>query len=152
AETRRRIAHPGVVAPVVAAADDRIGAGADTGLAGVAPGARVPVVARGSVGLRVRGARPRRGVARTGVVALVASGADDRVRPYALAGAADVGLRARVAVVARREEGLLGVRAATGRRLAGPRIVALIARAAHDGRAADAEPGLAGVGLRAAVA
>src|SRR5439155_9953824 len=110
----------------------------------VAGGARRPVV-RGGVG-----AGARRGVARARRVALVEGGAGDGVADAAPA-LAGVGLRAGVAVVARRPIGRGGDGAAARRGVACARRVALVEGGAGDG-VADAAPALAGVGLRAGVA
>src|SRR5207244_5829047 len=88
------------------AAIDR-GVGADPGVAGVVS-ADVLVVAVGvrraelAAGDRWGGAAARRGVARARHVALVEGGAGDGVAPDAAPALAGVGLRAGVAVVARR--------------------------------------------------
>src|SRR5439155_889897 len=86
------------------------------------------------------------------LVALVLGGADDGVRAGAAAALAGVGLRAGVAVVARRPVGLGRVRAQAARRIARPCVVALILGGADDGVRAGAAAALAGVGLRAGVA
>src|SRR5204862_311266 len=91
-------------------------------------------------------------VAGPGVVARVGRGADDGVAARAHAPLAGVGLRARVAVVARPAVGLGGVRAGAGRRVAGPRVVTLVGRGADDGIPARAHAALAGVRLCARVA
>ena len=79
-------------------------------------------------------------------------GAGDRVRARARARLAGVGLRARVAVVARGAVRRGGVGARARRRVARARDVALVARGARHGVRARARAGLAGVGLRARVA
>src|SRR5207247_2598339 len=94
--------------------------------------AGVAVVAGRSVELGGTAAEACRGVADAGGVALVGGGAYDRVRAHAGAGRAGVGLRAGVAVVARRSVGLGGI--------------------AADARREAAGAGRAGVGLRAGVA
>jgi len=85
-------------------------------------------------------------------VALGRCRADDGVRARAHAHLTRVGLRARVAVVARAPVGLGGVRAGAGRRVARPRVVTLVGRGADDGIRARAHATLAGVGVRAPVA
>src|SRR3989442_704023 len=113
---RRGIARPGGVALIERGADDRVGAHAAPVLAGVGLRAGVAVVAGRAVGLvRRRRAHAGGGVAGAGVVALVRR-ADHRVRPDAAPVLASVGLRAGVAVVARRAVELVRMRAADGGR------------------------------------
>ena len=140
------------MAPVGGDADDRVGADAGALHAGVARGARVPVVAPGAVRRVRRGAEAFEGVAGAGEVAAVDGGAHDGRAPHARAGLARVARRARVAIVARRvvERGGRGARA--GARIARARDVAIVERAADDGVAADARAVLAGVGGGAGVA
>src|SRR5204863_183376 len=78
--------------------------------------------------------------------------ADDRVRATAHARLAGVGLRARVAVVARGVVGGGRIRAQPRPRVAGARDVTLVGRVADDRVRATADTRLAGVGLRAGVA
>ena len=103
AGARPRVARPGVVALVAGGADHRVRAGARARLTGVGLRARVAVVAsravRASAWLRASACR---GVADSGDVALIAGGADHRVRAGARARLTRVGLRAGVAVVASR--------------------------------------------------
>src|SRR5438094_251865 len=98
ARAGRGVAGAGDVALVGRGADDRVGAGARPGLAGIGLRAGVAVVARGAVGPGRVGAETRRGIAHTGIVALVGRGAGDRrVRAAGRGAGVD---RARVAVVA----------------------------------------------------
>src|SRR5207253_1737832 len=78
-------------------------------------------------------------------------GAGDGVARDAAAALAGVGLRAGVAVVARRPVRRRGGGAAARRGVARARHVALVEGGAGDGVAPDAAPALAGVGLRAGV-
>src|SRR5207245_1863785 len=104
-------------------------------LAGVGPRAGVAVVPGAVLGLvRRRRAHAGGGVAGAGVVALVRR-ADHRVRADAAPVLASVGLRAGVAVVARRPIELRGIRAGARRRVTRSRGVALVGGAAHDRRA-----------------
>src|SRR5207249_3700685 len=100
------------------------------------------------VGIRAGAARR---VAGAGDVALVARGADDRIRAGADPGLARVGLRAGVTVAAGAAVRLVGVRAGAARRIARAGYVALVARGAADGILAGADPGLARVRLRPAL-
>src|SRR5205814_909292 len=101
AAARGRIACTRDVALIGSRADDRVGAGADSGLAGFGLGARVAVVACRAVGLVRVGAAAGARIACTRDVALIGSRADDRVGANALARAvALVSLRAGIAVVA----------------------------------------------------
>src|SRR5207247_1588897 len=86
----------------VGGADDGVAAGADPALAGVGLRAGIAVAAGAAIGLRRVRARPRGGRTGAGSVALVGGGADDGVAAGADPALAGVGLRARVAVVARR--------------------------------------------------
>src|SRR5438552_17132425 len=133
------------------AADDRLAARAGARLARVVPRARIPVVACGAVGLRGVGARPRRRVADARVVALIGGAADDRLAARAGARLARVVPRARIPVVACGAVGLRGIGADTRRRVANPRLVALIGGAADDRLAARAGARLARVRPRARV-
>src|SRR5206468_1700291 len=118
----------------------------------VRPRAGVAVVAGGAVGLgRVR-AHARRRVARPGVVALVGGGADDRIASRAGARLTGVRPRAGGAVVAGGAVGLGRVRAHAGRRVARPRVVALVGGRADDRVAPCAGTRPASVGLRADIA
>src|SRR5207253_1170528 len=134
-------------------AGDRIRAGARPGLAGVAAGARVAVVAGGVVRLGGVGAGAGGGVAGPDVVTLILGRAGDGVRARARAGLAGVAAGARVAVVAGGAIGPGGVGADTGRRVAGARVVALVLGVTDDRRAGDAGAAFAGVdgGARVAV-
>src|SRR5439155_774350 len=132
--------------PVIAV-ERRPGAGA--GLARVGVRARVAVVARRAVRLRGIGAHAGRRVAGADVVALILRGARDGVRAGAGAGLARVGVRARVAVVARRAVRLRRFGAHAGRRVAGADVVALVLPVAADGLRPGAGAGLARVGARA---
>src|SRR5437870_11479783 len=149
---RRGIACPGGVALIERGADDRVGAHADRGPAGVGLRAGVAVAAGRAVGLvRRRRAHAGGGVAGAGVVALVRR-ADHRARPDAAPVLASVGLRAGVAVVAGRAVGLVRRRRAhAGGGVAGAGVVALVRRARRSS-GLHAAPVLAGVGLRAGVA
>src|SRR5262249_49176765 len=83
-------------------------------------------------------------------LALVAEGGIDAARRSgADAGAAGVGARTAVAVVARGTLGLRGIRADGGQRIADADVVTLIERAARDRVVADADAALARVRLRA---
>src|SRR5205823_4404766 len=73
-----------------------------TALAGVGLGAEVVIVARRPVARRWVRAQARGRIAGPGVVALVGGRAHHRVRTLANLGLADVGLRTRIAIVARR--------------------------------------------------
>src|SRR2546428_505622 len=120
--------------------------------AGIADGAAVAVVAGGPALSGGIATGARRGIARSGGVALIERGADDRVGARAAPVLAAVGLRAGVAVVAGRAVGLVRRRRAhAGGGVAGAGVVALVRRADHRVRP-DAAPVLAGVGLRAGVA
>src|SRR3989449_295416 len=133
------------------------GVGADTAVAGVV-GADVLVVAIDvrraelAAGDRGVGAAARGGVARARHVALVEGGAGDGVAPDAAPALAGIGLRAGVAVGARRPVRRRGGGAAARRGVARARHVALVEGGAGDGVAPDAAPTLAGVGLCAGVA
>src|SRR5439155_896249 len=94
----RGVAGAGDVALIGRGADDRVGAGARPGLAGIGLRAGVAVVARGAVGRGRVGAETRRGSTHAGIVALIGRGAGDRRVRAAGRGAG--GDRARVAVVA----------------------------------------------------
>src|SRR5205807_197233 len=102
-----------------------------------------------AAGDRGVGAAARRGVARARHVALVEGGAGDGVAPDAAPALAGTGLRAAVAVGARRPAGRRGGGAAARRGVARARHVALVEGGAGDGVAPDAAPALAGIGLRA---
>src|SRR5437016_5506663 len=152
AAARRGVARARHVALVEGGAGDGVAPDAARALAGVGLRAGVAVVARRPVGRRGGGAAARRGVARARHVALVEGGAGDGVAPDAAPALAGVGLRADVAVVARRPVGRRGGGAAARRGVARARHVALVEGGAGDGVAPDAAPALAGVGLRAGVA
>src|SRR5437667_112477 len=152
ARAGRRVARADVVALVLGGAGDGIRAGARAGLAGIGTGAGAGGVARRAVRLGGVRTRARRRGARADVVALVLGGAGDGVRAGAGAGLARIGVRAGVAVVARRAVRLCGVRAHAGRRVARPHAVALILGGAGDRIRAGARAGLAGIGARAGVA
>src|SRR5207248_2567947 len=94
-----------------------------------------------------------RGGARGGNGAVVALGADSRLRPRAGPALARVGLGAGVDVVARSPVGRVRVRTEAGRRVAGAGDVTLIERGAGDGAPPRAGARLAGVrrGAQAAV-
>jgi len=139
------------VALVLGGADDGARAGARAGLAGVAAGAGVNVVAGRAVGLGGVGAGAGRGVALTGVVALVRRRAHDRRAGGARAALAGITDRARIAIVTRAAVRPGGIRALAGRRVAGARVVALVLRGADDGVRPGAGPGLAGVAAGARV-
>src|SRR5207245_423598 len=133
-------------------ADDRIRADAESLLAAVALRARIAVIAGGAVRLRRLRTDARRGVAGADVVALIESGADDRIAAGTDSSLAGVGLRARIAVVTRRAVRLRWIRTDTGRGVARAGVVALIGSRAHDRIAAGTDSSLAGVGLRARIA
>src|SRR5437867_3359724 len=133
-------------------AGDGVAARADTGAAGVGLGAGVAVVAGRPVGRLRVGAHTRRGVAGSGRSAERRVGEGDGAAAGADPGAAGVGLGAGVAVVAGRPVGRVRIRARTGRGVAGPGDMALIARRAGDRVAARADTGAAGVGLGARIA
>src|SRR5207247_660453 len=105
----------GSVALVGGGAEDGVAAGADPALTGVGLRAGVPVAARRPVRLRWIRAEAGCGITCPGDVALVGGSAADRVAARARPALACVGLRARVAVVARRR--VVHVLAA-GRRIA----------------------------------
>src|SRR5207249_2429141 len=126
-----RVAGARIVALVLRGAHDRIAAGAGSYLAGVGSRAGVAIVAGTPVGLGGVRAGTGRRAARPRVVTLVACGADDGIPAGTHAALAGVGVRARVAVVARAPVGLGGVRARAGGRVAGPRVVALVLGDAH---------------------
>src|SRR5262249_2701303 len=119
---------------------------AHPGAAGVAHGAEEAVVAGRSVGLVRVGADAGRGIAGTGVVALIEGFTDDRV--VAGAGPGLAGGR----LVAGHAVGLLGVGADTARRVTDAGDVALIEGGADNGVRRHAGAGLAGVGLGAGIA
>src|SRR6185503_7825789 len=121
-------------------------------LAGVGLRAGVAVVAARAVLLRGVAADAVRGVADARVVALIERTAHDRIAAGAAPALARVGLRARVAVVARRAVRLVRIAADPGRRIARARHVALIERAAGDRIRPLAGAPLAGVGLGARIA
>src|SRR5216110_3134293 len=120
--------------------------------ASIADGAAVAVVAGGPVLPGGIAAHPRRGVARPGGVTLVQRRADDGLRAHAARALTGVGLRAGVAVVARRAIGLGGIAAGSGRGIAGAGGVALVGGRAHDRVRAYAARALTGIGPRAGVA
>src|SRR6266436_6290313 len=120
--------------------------------AAIADGAAVAVVAGGPALSGGIATGARRGIARSGGVALIERGADHWVDAHAAPVLAAVGLRAGVAVVAGRAVGLVRRRRAhAGGGVAGAGVVALVRRADHRA-CSDAAPVLAGVGLRAGVA
>src|SRR5207253_1375109 len=133
-------------------AGDRIRAGARPGLAGVAAGARVAVVAGGVVRLGGVGAGAGGGVAGPDVVTLILGRAGDGVRAGARAGLAGVAAGARVAVVAGGAVGPGGVGADPRRRVAGAGVVALVLGVTDDRRAGEAGAAFTGVGDGARVA
>jgi hypothetical protein len=100
--------------------------------ADVADGGGAPVVARGAVGLRRIEAKAGGGVAGALHVTVVGGravyGKAQVPRPAAVAGRANVIDRRGVAVIARNAVGLGGMRTAPRRRVATPRVVALIER------------------------
>ena len=111
-------------------------AGADAGDAGVVDRAGVAVVARAAIVLDWVGADPGPRVAGSGVMALIARGANDRVAAGADARLTRIGLRAGVAVIARAAIGFRRVGADAGGRIADAGQMALIeggagARRAH---------------------
>src|SRR4029077_2344409 len=146
------IADADGVAAIPGRADDRVGAGADAGLAGVGVGAGVAVVTRGAVGLHRLGAHAGRGIAGARIVALVSGGADDGARAGAGPGLGGGGAGGGTAVVAQRAVRLRRPGAHAGRGIAGARIVALVSGGADDGARAGADAGLAGVGAGAGIA
>src|SRR5438034_4169995 len=119
--------------------------------ASIADGAAVAVVARGPVLPGGIATRPRRGIARSGGVALIECGADHGLGAHADRTLTGVGLRAAVGVVAGRAVAPGGIAAGSRRGIAGAGGVALIGGSAHDGVGAHAGAGLAGVALRARV-
>src|SRR5437870_1090368 len=120
--------------------------------ASIADGAAVAVVAGGPVLPGGIATGPRRGIARSGGVALIECRADHGLGAHADRTLTGVGLRAAVAVVAARAIGPGGIAAGSRRGIAGAGGVALIGGRAHDGVRAHAGAGLAGVGVRAGVA
>src|SRR5207249_2591998 len=123
-------------------ADDGVRARAGAALTGVGLGARVAIIAGGTVRPGGIGARAGLRVADAGLVALVGGAAHDRAGPGAGAGPAGVGLGAGVAVVAgARRSGHAHTRGALVVRRAG---VAVVARAG-DVRVHAAARGIAGV-------
>src|SRR5262249_45826408 len=102
ADARHGTAHPDVVTGVLRRADDRIGTGAGAPSARVGQRARIPVVARGALGLRGVGAGAAPGIAGSGLMALVGWGANGGCTDAHVARVARVVRRARVAVVAPR--------------------------------------------------
>src|SRR5439155_1303340 len=130
ARARGRVAGARVVTLVGCGADDGVPARARAAPAGVGSRAGGAVVARAPVGLDRGRARAGCRVVGPGFVTLVGRGADDGIGARAHATLAGVGVRARVAVVARAPVGLGGVRACAGGRIAGARVVALILRGA----------------------
>jgi len=147
----RGVAGPGIVARVARRTRDGVAADASARQTGVALGAGVPVVATGSIGRGHIGTRPGPRIA-GGDVTGIARRAGHRVRADACAGLTGVRLGARVPVGARRAVRLGGVRADPGRGIAGPGIVALVARGTRHRVRADASTGLTGVGLGTRVA
>src|SRR5262249_11283862 len=114
--------------------------------------ARITIVACAAVWFgRIR-ARPRRGVARAHVVALVRCRAGDWARAGAGARLAGSALCAGIPVVAWAAVRLWRVRARARRWIARTRVVALVRRGARHGIDANAHTCLAGVALRAGVA
>src|SRR5207237_532734 len=138
ADTRRRVARPGIVALILGGADNGRAGAAGAALAGVTGRARVAVVTGRAVGLGGVGAGAGRGVAVAGVVALVRRRAHDRRAGGARAALAGITGRARIAIVTRGAVRLGGIRALAGRRVAGARVVALLRRGARDGHPAGA--------------
>src|SRR5207245_10363480 len=120
--------------------------------ASIADGAAVAVVAGGPVLPGGIATGPRRGIARSGGVALIECRADHGLGAHADRTLTGVGLRAAVAVVAARAVGPGGIAAGSRRGIAGAGGVALIGGRAHDGVHAHADAGLTGVGARAGVA
>src|SRR5439155_325759 len=147
-----RACDPVVTRGVVQAAAGKRRADADARVAAVGDRAVVPVVASGSLELHGVRAGAGRWIARPRVVALVLGGADDRVRAPAHSRLTGVGLRAGVPVVACGPVELRGVRAGAGRRVARPRVVALVLGGADDRGRARAHSRPTDVGLRAGVA
>src|SRR5262249_27804743 len=121
---------------------------ANTAHASVGLAARVAVIAGHAIGLGRIGAKPRALIARPRIVALIGGGADHRIATRAHPGLATVGLRARIAVIARSAVGLRRIRARARRRIARARIVALVARRAGHGVASRADTRLADVRQR----
>src|SRR5262249_49811639 len=120
---------------VLRGAHDRAPTHARSRLARVRLRARVAVVASAPVRLgRVR-ALTRARIARADIVALVLRGAHHRARTHAHASLARVGLRARIAVVARDAVGFRRVRADPGRGVAGAGAVALVESGTYDATA-----------------
>src|SRR5437762_2307072 len=119
--------------------------------ASIADGAAVAVVARGPVLPGGIATRPRRGIARSGGVALIECGADHGLGAHADRTLTGVGLRAAVGVVAGRAVELGGIAAGARRGVAGAGGVARAGGRGVDGVGAHAGAGLAGVGLRAGV-
>src|SRR2546425_854205 len=136
---------------MILVAVDRVVTRADARLARITTRAGIPVVAWGAVGLRGIGADTRRRVANPRLVALIGGAADDRLAARAGARLARVVPRARIPVVACGAVGLRGIGADTRRRVANPRLVALIGGAADDRLAARAGARLARVRPRAGV-
>src|SRR5438876_731087 len=152
ARAGRRVARAGVVALAVRAADDGLPRAAVSGLAHVADGARVAVVAGRPVEHVRSRADARRRVARARVVTLVEGAAHDGRSRHAASREAHVAGRARVAVLARGAVGRQRRRAESRQRIARSGVVALIERSADDRRARRAAPELARVADRAGVA
>src|SRR5262249_51204316 len=124
---------------------------ADARLAGITARTRVPVVARRAVGPHGAGACTRGRVADARLVALSTGAADDRVASGADAGLARVGLRARIAIVARGSVGLRRTGADARGGIADARIVTLIRGSADDRGPARAGARLARIDLSARV-
>src|SRR5207253_6209322 len=146
------IAGASVVALIEGATDDRVCAGADARLAGIALRAGVAVVAGGAVHLGRVGAGAGGRITDAGLVALVRGSADDGVRAGAGAGLAGVALRAGVAVVAGHTVRGRRVRADAARRVADAGDMTLILGRADDRVRADAGAAEAGAALGAEVA
>src|SRR5206468_2312414 len=91
-------------------------------------------------------------LARFGITGRARIVAHDRIAARAGSALATVGLRAGVVVVACRAVALGGVRALACSRVAGARVVALIAGRTHHRIGARANAAVAGVGLRTRVA
>src|SRR5206468_1067921 len=131
---------------------DRVRSRTGAALTGVGPGTGVRIVAGGTVGLRGFGADAAARIADTGHVALIARRAHHRVGAHAPPALTGVALRAPVGIVAHNAVLLGRVRAEAGGVIAGAGRVALIGRAARDGVATHAGPGLTDVAAGAGVA
>ena len=145
AGTRRRITGASEVALIAGATNHGVGSRTHACLAAVCLRARISVAAPGAVRLIRVGASTCGCVASAGHVTLIACAANDGARSRAGASHAAVRLGTRIAVVTSHAVRLVGTRASTGRRIASPRAVTLVARRTNDRVRSAAGSGLARV-------